>query len=98
MIKMLRHSELKTKRARNISKALKERFKDKTKHPMYGKKRSPETIAKMTGCFKKGCTSWIKGKKQSLEHVKKKAMSKRIYQKWTPKIFDIGIFKALAIS
>lgn len=45
----------------------------------------------MTGTFKKGHVPWIKGRKQTLAHIRKKADSCRKHQKWSLKNFDDGI-------
>ena len=48
--------------AKKISNSAKERYKDKTKHPMYGKKQSNESKRKNSESHK-GRAPWNKGKK-----------------------------------
>ena len=59
---------------KKISKTLKEYFKDKTKHPMYGKKHSEESKRKMSESHK-GMISSFKGKHHTKESKQKSRLS-----------------------
>lgn len=54
-----------------ISEKAKQRYKDKTKNPMYGKKHSADSLLKMSN-KKKGCNNPSYGKKQSEETIEKR--------------------------
>jgi len=70
---------------KTISKKAKERYKDKTKNPMYGKKHSKETKRKMSETRKQKMDNgeiiiWSKGK--TLSELHKKRVSESTKKRW----------------